>query len=241
MTFYSQRFSLVFLLVAWTDSTADFHATLTATSDYIGRGYSKSDGNFAGRANIDYQLDGGGYLGVSVTNVNFGDHDFDDPARFEITPYLGWSFGLSDDLRLELQWSRYMYDGNIFGHQSDYNEFYALAHYLDLFTVRASFSEDYYDQGNVAGDYELTGRYPVTDSVEISSSIGYSQTKSVLEYDYLYWNAGMTYFYKFAALDFRYFDALEVTPHDETVIINPWKYDPTVIQSSFVFSFSIGF
>lgn len=226
----------VFFLLNSSISLAEFHATLTAKTDYIWRVYSKTTGNFALQANLDYEHVSGGYLGISVSNVDFDD-EFNDPARVEITPYLGWTFKLSDDWRFDAQWIRYFYDGKIFDQRSDYNEFYLLFHYHDIFTARAAFSEDFYNQGHSAADYQLTGRYPFTDAFEFSTSIGYSQIRKTLEYDSLYWNAGLTYYYKFVALDLRYMDATRVTEEFE----GQWTYDPEILDPSFVISFSIGF
>lgn len=219
---------------------AEVHATLTAMSNYIGRGYSKSNGDFSYLGNIDYQHLSGLYLGSSATYVNFGDSN-DNAAHVEITPYLGWSFNLSEDWRLDSQWSRYLYDGNIFGLASDYNEFYLFLHYKDIISATVAFSEDFYHRGHAAGNYELAGRYPVTDFLEFSTGAGYTQTKKILEYDYLYWNAGLTYFYKFVSLDFRYVDAFETAAlHDPTHNNDP-GYFPEVLKPTFLFSISIGF
>lgn len=233
-------FCLAFFAFYPVASNAEFHVNLTVTNNYVGRAYSKSDDNFAIQANIDYEHSSGLYLGTSVSNVDFGDDNFDDSAEVEVTPYLGWTFSLGEDWRLDTQWTRYLYDGKIFGHQSDYNEFYLFLHFRDLITARASFSENYYDQGNATSDYELTGRYPLTDYLEFSASGGYSLIKSVLEYDYAYWNAGLTFFYQYVALDLRYYDAFQTSTNDVEVI-NPWPFDPETIKPSFVFSLSIGF
>jgi uncharacterized protein (TIGR02001 family) len=222
---------------------AELRGTISATSNYIGRGYSKSNDEFAFQANIDYEHEKGGYIGTHVSNVNFGDNEFNNPARVEIRPYLGWSFGLSDDWRLDLQWMRYLYDGNIFGNASDYNEFYLLLHYRDLLSAAVSFSEDYYNLGKASANYEVTGRYPITDYLQISSVAGYSQTKTSLEYDYIYWNAGFTFFYKFVALDFRYVDACEVgaeLEHGEDEDAHPY-FEPILLKPSFLFTISLGF
>ncbi len=216
---------------------ADFHATLIAKTDYFWRGYSKTSGNYALQANLDYEHSSGGYLGISVSNIDFDDDDFADSAHVEITPYMGWTFELSDEWRFDAQWTRYFYDGDIFGHSSDYNEFYFFLHYNDIFTARASFSEDFYNQDHTASDYGLTGRYPITDSFEFSTSIGYSQVEQILEYDNLYWNIGLTYYYKFIALDLRYLDAKHITEE----IKNQWEYDPEVLEPSISFSISVGF
>jgi len=216
---------------------AEFHGTVTATNDYIWRGYSKTDGGFALQANLDYEFSSGFYLGTSISNVDFGDDEFNDRANIEVTPYIGWTFNLAEDWRIDLQWSRYFYDGKIFGQHADYNEFYLFLHYRDLLTANVSFSENFYHQGHASGEYGLTGRYPITGAIEFSTSIGYSQIKEILEYDYLHWNAGFTYSFNYVVLDFRYMDAVEAT----APIKMDWQYDPNVLEPTFVFSISIGF
>ncbi len=230
--------TLLWIVIFYSAQTySEFSATLTGATDYFWRGYSKTDGDLAIHANLDYEHDSGVFVGISVINVDFGDDDFDDNANVEITPYFGWTYNLNEDWRFDVQWTRYLYDGKIFGHDSDYNEFYFLLHYSDLITISTSFSEDFYNHGHVVGNYEITGRYPVTDVIEFSAGIGYSQVKPVLEYDYLYWNAGFSYFYKFAAFDFRYVDSTFAS--DTTM--TQWAYDPEKIKPSFIFSISVGF
>ncbi len=220
---------------------AEVHGTASATSDYVWRGYSKSDGDFAFQLNLDYEHSSGFYVGTSASTVDFGDHGFTDSAQFEVTPYLGWSFSLSDEWRLDMQWTRYLYDGKIFGKNSDYNEFYWLLHYSDLFTGRVSFSENYYNRNHAAGYFELTGRYPLTDWLEFSSGVGYSLTKDAIEYDYLYWNTGLSVYYKHVVLDFRYLDA-HIT-REEVLTHHPDSKEeyPEAIDATFVFTITVGF
>jgi uncharacterized protein (TIGR02001 family) len=154
---------------------------------------------------------------------------------------LGWSRSLSDDWRLDLRYTRYLYDANIFGKKSDFNEYYLFIHYRDLLSANISFSEDYYNRGKSAQSYELTGRYPLTDYLQISSGVGYSKTKKTLEHDYLYWNAGLIFSYKFASLDFRYVDAAETANNQGNSSGNRFAYVPEVLKSYFVFTISIGF
>jgi uncharacterized protein (TIGR02001 family) len=70
---------------------------LIFSTNYVFRGYSKSDGHPVGRANLDYEHSSGFYLGTWVSSVDFGDDGFDDKANVEMTPYIGWSFPISDD------------------------------------------------------------------------------------------------------------------------------------------------
>ena len=227
------------ILVGPSDAFAEFHGTVAVTSNYVWRGISKSDSKFSYQANLDYEFDSGLYLGASAAKVDFADQGFKERAQFEIIPYIGWTISFTEEWRLDVQYSRYFYDGKIFGLNSDYNEFYAFLHYSDLFSLRTSFSENYYDRGHTSGDFEFTARYPITDWLQVSSGIGYSLTEEAIEYDYLYWNAGMSIFYKNFLLDLRYADANEIPPHisDE---LHYEEYTPELSETLY-FSISVGF
>jgi hypothetical protein len=87
----------------------------------------------------------------------------------------------------------------------------------------------------------LTGKYPITDSLEFSASFGYSQARASLGSDYPYWNIGLTYFYKFIAFDLRYMDATETSIDHAVEKQKHEHYDPPLLDSSVVFSISMGF
>jgi len=223
-------------------SFAVFHADLTATTNNIERWFTKSANHFALKATIDYEHSSGLYLGSSASNIEYefkGNEG--QAANFEIIPYLGYSYSFSDDWRMDAQWSRYLYDGNVFGHPADYNEYYLFLHYQDFISSRISFADNYYNLGSYSIDYQLTGRYPLTDYLEFSTSFGYSQTKAVLGSDYTYWNVGGTYFYKFVSLDFRYIDATETSIDQAVEAIKHESYDPPLIGPTFLFSVSVGY
>jgi uncharacterized protein (TIGR02001 family) len=229
-------FGLVILLNA-SQSFSDTHGTVTGTTNYIGRGFTKSDNDFAIQANLDYQNESGIYLGASASNVNFGDRNFNDSSRVEFAPYFGYTHKLTDDWHADVQWTRYLYDGKIFGRDSDYNEFYLFLHYRDLLTLRASISDSFYGSDVVSGDYELTVRYPLTEYLEVSSGVGYLQAKKVLGWDYLYWNVGITGRYKFISADLRYVESAWTTDFFKT----SWDYAPDSINARLVFSLTVGF
>jgi uncharacterized protein (TIGR02001 family) len=238
---------------------AELHGTITGTTNYVWRMYSKSNNEPAIQANLDYQHSSGLYLGTSVSSFNIGPSEveipgvpnpFSDSAKIEMTPYIGFSYKLADDWRVDAQYSRYIYDGKIYGVDGDYNEFYVFLHYKDLLTAQFSYVDDFYGiaqtdifkffgEGQDANSffYELTGRYPITDYLEFSSTYGYAQTQGILGADYQYWNVGLTGRYKFIALDLRYYDAMEVNPSDELVL----QDHPHTLTESVVFSISAGF
>ncbi len=231
---------------------AEIHGTLTGTTNYVWRMYSKSNNGPAIQGNLDYQHSSGLYLGASASNFNIGKTEksgiaFPGQAQVEVTPYVGWSYKIADDWRTDLQYSRYFYDGLIFDREADYNEFYFFLHYKDMLSLQVSYIDDFYglkddavikDLG-LGGDaffYEITGRYPITDYLELSSGFGYARTKEAYEADYTYWNVGITGRYKFIAMDLRYNDAYEIEFPDSAPIDHP-----ETLKASVVFSLSVGF
>ena len=87
---------------------------------------------------------------------------------------------------MDLQYSRYFYDGLIFDKNADYNEFYLFLHYKGLLSAQISYIDDYYGPRRGALFPEITGRYPITDYMEISSTFGYAYIKVALAADYPY-------------------------------------------------------
>jgi uncharacterized protein (TIGR02001 family) len=222
---------------------AEIHGTITGATNYVWRMYSKSNNEPVIQGNLDYQYPSGFYVGVSASSFNIGksevreDFNFSNQARAEVSPYLGWSFKFADDWRFDTQYSRYFYDGKIYQFSGDYNEFYLFLHYKDLLTLHTSFTDDFYGMGDIAFNYELTGRFPITDYLEFSSTFGYSQVRSVLSADYPYWNAGLTGRYKFISMDLRYYDAREIYIKSQSLSPD----HPDTLKATVVFSITVGF
>ncbi len=233
-------FFLTMLFVHASSSSAELSGALTITNDYVWRGYSKSNGEFSWQTNLDYEHQSGIYFGVSASTIDFGNDLFINTSKIEITPYIGWGMHFNQDWRMDLQWNRYIYDKNLYGQYSDYNELYLFLHYRDLVTFRASFSENYYYRNHTAGDFELTTRYPINDWLEFSASAGYSLLKEAIEYDYFFWNIGATAYFEYLVIDLRVMDAYETaelsTDHQE----EPDSY-PETLETTLVFSVSVGF
>jgi uncharacterized protein (TIGR02001 family) len=218
---------------------AEFSGQLRFLSNYVYRGYSKSDGGPIVQGNLDYEHSSGFYLGTWASMVDFGDERLEDHAHVEVTPYLGWNFDLAEDWRVDTVLTRYIFDGKVLEHSADYNEIYALLHFRDLLTGRFAVAFDAYGHGREIFNYELQTRYPLTDTLEVSASLGYEDAEQVLEYDYLYWNLGAKWhFHRNGAIDLRYYDSYHL---DERLGQAHHRIGIPEIDNPIVISISVGF
>lgn len=249
-TVHSRRrnHQLLFLLLTMFYSihcTAEFNGKLsggiTGATDYIWRGYSKSNGKPVIQGNIDYEFKSGIFLGSSASTINFADHGYDDRSTLEFRPYLGFAYQLSEDWRFNTAWTRYLYDGKIFGQDADYNEFYIYSHFRDLVSLNFNVSENSYNQNHMSFNSEITGRYPISDSIELSGTLGYNKQKKNLHYDYLYWTSGLTlHFSKNIGIDVRYYGGIHTSTQAHGMAAG-WQFYPHVADHRAVFSMTIGF
>lgn len=223
-------------------SLAELHGTLTATTNNADRWFSKSENDFALIANLDYEHASGLYIGSSISNIDFNSEErAAQAAHVEATPYLGWSFALPQQWRLDLQWTGYLYDGEIFGRTGDYHEFYVFLNYRDYISSRISGTPDYYGLSDYALDFSLSGRYPLTDALHASASFGYTHAENALGASFPYWSVGLSYAYKFVTLGVRYMDADEIVQDHNLHEAKYELYDVLTLDSAFVFSISTGF
>ncbi len=218
---------------------ADWSGSISFTTDYIDHGYSKSDGDFAFLANLDYQFESGLFTGFDIASVDFADHRFNNRSNVEISPYLGWYQQLAEDWDMTARWQRYLYDDNIQGQDADYNLFNATVNFRDLLSARIGFSDNFYGQDAVSGHYELTKRYQLTDSLQISATVGYNQSRQTLLFDYLVWNAGLSWFHPYGLVDIRYVDSKAI--NDKNPDADSWRFYPDSVDAKVVLTIAFGF
>ena len=217
---------------------AELSGSLIATTNYISSGYSKSDGDPAIQANVDYEHYSGLYVGAWASSIDFSDNDHDDRSRIEVAPYVGFWFRASPDWSIDTTLTRYLYDDNIFGRNSDYNEVNLQVDYQETVSARVAWSDSLYNRGHSAWDYELLGRYPLTDVLEVSAGLGVNKANEIFEYNYWYGNAGVTWFYHSVAVDIRYATAREF---DEIHVEEDRVISPQDVRNELVLSISVSF
>lgn len=238
----NRRLSWLLLALFSVPALADFKGSVTFATDYVYRGYTKSRNNPVGLGNLEYEHEIGLYAGLWVAPVSFDDEYYDDRARVEINPYLGWATKFAKNWKLDLAASRYLYDGKVFGQDSDYNELYGSLHYRDFLSARVAFAYDTYNRGAKTLAYELVGRYSPVDRLQLSAGVGFHQAGELAHYDYFFWNAGVTWYVnRYISVDLRYVDTKlpyyehhEDEPENGSIYLQP-------LDDRFLFSLSVGF
>ena len=233
------------LLLLPLSAHADLHASLSGTSNYIDRWFSKSNNDWTVKADFDYEHELGFYVGSKLAKVKFPpmgeDRDELSTAEFEAIPYIGYSYTINSDWKVGTEINRYLFNGIVCGHDVDYNEYYASVTFRDVVTTRASYVDDYWGTHRDVFNYDVTGKYSVTDYLDISATAGYTTTRNAVGSDHSYWNIGATYFYKVVSLDIRYMDTAQNGTIKEFHLPESQSFEPTKINSSFVFTATVGF
>ena len=210
--------SAAFLALAGTASAQDVSFNLTATSDYVWRGVSQSDEDFAIQGGADFES-GIFYAGTWASTVDFGD---ETDAEWDI--YLGvapsaagfdWDFGVT----------HYMYMGDADGSDYDFTEASAaVSRAIGAVTygLKVAYSPDFFGAEDDATYLEANFELEPAPQWSVSGAVGQQWVDSGA--DYLGWNLGVGYaFNDVFGLDLRYHDTNE---HDWGDI-----YDSRVVVS----------
>lgn len=219
-------------------ANAEWHGEVSFLTDYFYRGYSKSGGNPVVQGRLDFQHASGGFASMAISPVSFDDKGQDDRASVEFRPSLGLALPLTEDWRADVSATGYVYDGKLFGVDSEYVDLHAALHFREWLTTRLSFAPDAYQRGAGTLNYEILGRYDPLDNFQVSAGLGYHQAGQLLDYDYFYWNAGVTwYLHRHVAVDLRYVDAdVDSHPHEQAD-----HFSLRALESNILFSISAGF
>ena len=239
-TVFFSALRLLLLLLGFSPANADWHGELSFRSDYVYRGYSKSQGNPVVQGLIDYQGEAGWFGGLGLSQVNFDNLPNVSSAVVEIKPYAGWAFPLSTDWSTELSASGYIYNNKIFEQNADYAEFSATLHYRDSLSGKISVAPNAYQRHVTVPGYELNYRRDMLDTVQFSGGLGYTQAGALLGQNYFYWNLGASWFVtSYLTLDARYVD-VHLDNYDDSELPGDEFY-PRPIKNKYLLSITLGF
>jgi uncharacterized protein (TIGR02001 family) len=233
-------FAFLILFPLFAHAGVNYGVLAKFTSNYVYRGYSKSSGDPVFQGNVDAEHSTGMFIGTWISQVNFGSAADDNGASIELSPYAGRRFSLLEDWSLETTLAAYLYDGKVNAQSADYGELGAQLYFRDLIAARIGLSHDAYGTGHSIQDYELLSRYPINSVLDASGSVAYSEADAVFAHDNLYWNIGVTWFWRrYAAIDLRFYGLQEVGVEPREPALR--EFHLPGIEHHLVISVSVGF
>ena len=148
------------------DATAEpaweLGGSIAATSDYVWRGVSQTQGNPALQIDLSATHASGFYAGVWASNVDFGDPD--DGIDVEFDPYIGWSGAVGEGKELDVFLTHVSFPGHNPGYDYSYTELEAKLSFDNGLYVGAAYSPDIFNLGG-PGYYTNVGlALPLGDS-----------------------------------------------------------------------------
>ena len=190
-------------------SAQEFSGNVALTSNYVWRGITQSDGEFAVQGGVDY-THGIFYAGVWASSVDdFGvDASSELDAYFGITPSLG-------PVEFDLGVIGYFYPGA--SDEIDFTEIKLGASYspIEALSIAAAgyFSDDFGNTGNESVYLELGLGYTFNEPFSVSGAYG---NQDIDGDDYDTWNLGASVAAYGFGFDLRYWDT-DIEDADEEI------------------------
>ncbi|MDJ0712400.1 MAG: TorF family putative porin [Woeseiaceae bacterium] len=192
-------------------AASEWSGYAVATSDYVFRGVTQSDGHAALQLGIDAAFDSGAFLGAWASTVDIpGPDDVQRSAEARI--YAGYGFDINERLRATLAVVAYRYpdsDGPV-----DYENQEALLSLGidDTYWFEYAYSPDLYEFGWDTHNIDLFAEWPLGASWSASIGVGYQRLDAQTRHDSFYSQLGLTRTFSQFAVDARLHNAVEAMP-----------------------------
>lgn len=171
--------------------------SLSATSDYIVRGISRSNDGGAAQLDVNYLSPYGFFAGFFASNTQF---DRGDRKDVELDGYLGFGWSAGNDWSGRVLASHYTYPWNQDGSGWDYDEFDASLVFQGWLGANVAYSPNAFrfaPSGALIGvpceTGELNLQRPVAGKLSAIAGVGYSHLAGPNAGGYAYWSLGAAY------------------------------------------------
>ena len=213
------------MLATSSAAVAEISGNVTLASDYIFRGISQTDNQFAIQGGLDYAWDNGFYVGTWASNVDSSFFDNLRDPQTELDLYGGYS-GEYDDFGYDVGYLRYQYPSS---DNVNTNEVYLSGSYMG-FTLSVNYSDELQfilsDQSAwyVKAAYETTlPWYEIGFSAHVGNSFGdafdvgpLDVNDSGLKDSYADWSIGVSKSWMGADFGLTYTDLTDIKFPDGT-------------------------
>ncbi len=191
-------------------------ANTAIVSDYVFRGITQSDENFAIQGGFDIGHESGLYAGTWASSVDFNDGD---EANIEIDLYAGYG-GEVNGVSYDIGGLYYAYPGADSSLDYDFFEVYAsLGYDFDVASasVGVNYSPDYFGGSDDATYTHLSVDVPLPHEITLSGGVGYQEIDDNAMFgvpDYTDWNVTLGYGWKNVSFFAAYHDTDLDEPSD---------------------------
>ncbi len=213
------------------DRSRALQAEVTVTSDYVFRGYSRSEGDPALQAGLRYRHRSGFFVGGWASTVRFAfDDRFGDPRRAEVRGFTGYARPVGRNWLWNALVVRYEFPDSDDRIDTSYTEFQASAQYRELVSTTIAYTSSYLGHDGSGLFVEVTAGYPLPLKLDLSVGIGYAELDP----------SSVSHFYGHAELG-RTFGPISVNLgyyDSDAVPIPPWG---EVVEGSWVVSLTARF
>ncbi|PCJ32233.1 MAG: hypothetical protein COA90_03765 [Gammaproteobacteria bacterium] len=196
--------------MAWEseDGAHSTSASVALSTDYMWRGYSQTDNEFAISGSFDYAHSSGFYAGTWASNVDFalqGDDGNNEQAHVEVDVYAGFGGDIGDSgFSYDLGFLRYIYPSTADGN-GDWNEYYASLSY-SFVTAFVGYSDEYLGDDDIdATYYNLSASYDLPADFALAAGIGYYDIDGS-NAEYADWSIGISKEFAGFGFDLSYTD-----------------------------------
>ena len=177
------RLLLVLALATWggaqaasDDRPRALQAEVTVASDYVFRGYSRSEGDPALQVGLRYRHRSGFFVGGWASTVRFAfDDAIGDPRRAEVRGSTGYARPVGQKWFWNALVVRYEFPGSDDRIDTSYTEVQLSAQYRELISTTVAYSSSYRGHGGSGLFVEVTAGYPLPFKLDLSVGIGYAE------------------------------------------------------------------
>ena len=207
------RFSLLGALLCVTApvAAAEVSAYATATTDFVWRGVTQSDGDPALQLGADLSIATGIYLGFWGSTIDISN----GPTRqrdTQVNYYIGYVAPSARDWSFGGHIVAYTFPGAESDIDYDYLEIALTANYDDRLWFEYSYSDDLYHSGRRSHNFDIYAEHALAAAWTFGVGAGYYDVSSLTGSGYANWQLGVTHSIKRVDIDLRYHDTNQWVP-----------------------------
>ena len=179
---------------------------ITATTDYVWRGVTQSDGDPALQLGLDLNTGSGFFAGAWASTVDISNYA-GSQRDLEVDYYAGYAEQLGNRFTVTGNVVAYTYPGAEGSVDYDYLEYGVALNYDDFAWLAYAYTPDLYDSGYETHHVELHAEFPLAGAWLIGGGAGYYDVSRLSGSGYGHWELGVKRSFDRFEVDLRYHDA----------------------------------